>query len=183
MSLGWLQPVKLTNVLAVDQQGNLIFKVANVTTSKSLFALATSGKYGELNVHSPVAYVQLRPDGSNLEDALANYIQPTAPDSPDATPPAQPTALPRVKVNVHDGQAFVSTNVSTQVWQVDQLNAVAETTTDSAPLILDAQCRITPGVIGADGQTINETSGAMTLTSQVDRGADVLAFNLSLIHI
>ncbi len=177
VSLGWLQPVKLTNVLAVDQQGNLIFKVANVTTSKSLFALATSGKYGELNVHSPVAYVQLRPDGSNLEDALANYIQPAAPDSPDATPPAQPTALPRVKVNVHDGQAFVSTNVSTQVWQVDQLNAVAETTTDSAPLILDAQCRITPGVIGADGQTINETSGAMTLTSQVDRGADVLAFN------
>ena len=179
VSLGWLQPVSLTNVSAVDTQGNPLFQVANVTSSKSLFSLATSGDYGELDVHRPVAYVQLRPDGSNLEDAISNYIQPATPFASNAKPSAgdKPMALPKVKVNVHDGQAFVSTNVSSQTWQVDQLNAVAETLSESAPLVFDAECRVTPGVIDEAGQTVLENSGAMTLTSQIDQGADVLSFN------
>ncbi|MFK7766359.1 MAG: hypothetical protein AB8B55_04000 [Mariniblastus sp.] len=179
VSLGWFQTVRLTNVSAVDPQGNPLFKVANVTTSKTLFGLATSKDYGELNIQNPIAYIQLRPDGSNLEDAIANYIQPAASAQPNPNkPPApEPFSLPKVKINVLEGQAFVSTSVSPEIWQVDQLVAVAETSTEAAPLIFDAKCVVTPGTIDASGEAIHANAGAMTLTSQVDRGSEVLSFN------
>ena len=177
VSLGWLQPIKLTNVSAKDTNGNSLFNVESVTSTNSLYSFAMSNDYGQFEVVKPVAYIQLRPDGSNLEDALANYIaQPIDPNAvPDPDVPAS-SPLPKLNLNITEGQAIVSTTSSTQTWQIDGLNAITQISAEEAPLIVDAQCRITPVVLDANGQAALQTTGGMVLAARVDRGQKVISF-------
>jgi len=177
VSLGWLQPIKLTNVSAKDHDGNALFEVASVKSSKPLYSFITSSDYGRFDVVKPVAFVQLRPDGSNIEDALAKYIgQPANPsDIPEPNANAS-AALPKLEVNITDGQAIVSTTTSTQTWQIDGLNSIAQVSAEEAPLIVDAQCRITPIILDANGQAAMQTSGGMAIAARIDAGQKVMNF-------
>ena len=175
VSLGWFQTVKLTNVSAVDPQGSPLFEVSRVTTSRPLFRFLFSNDYGELNIQSPVAHIQLRPDGSNIEDAIASYLQPTHPH-PQANTAAEPAKpLPQMTINIVDGKADVSSTSEARTWQIDQLNAIAETSKEEAPLIVDAQCRVATSTLGADQQPTDEIGG-MALVSHFDAGSRVLNF-------
>ena len=177
VSFGWLQPIQLTNVAAKDLNGNALFQVESVTSNKPLYSFATSSDYGQFEIVKPVAFIQLRPDGSNLEDALANYI--AQPNNADGEPPTTlepPSALPKLNVNVTDGQAIISTTSSTQTWQIDGLNAIAQISADEAPLVLDGQCRVTPVVLDANGQAALQASGGMALAARIDSGQKILNF-------
>ena len=184
VSLGWIQPIKLTNLSAVDLNGNPIFEAASVTSTKPLYSFLTSSDYGQFDIQSPVAHVQLRPDGSNIEDAIAAYIQPADPNAapdPNATvKPAKP--LPHLTVNVADGKAIVTSSTESRFWQIDQLNVVAETTTDQAPLTVDAQCRVATATPVADQAPALEYGG-MSLVSQVDSGAKILSFGAADVRL
>ncbi len=68
VSLGWLQAVKLTNVSAVDLDGNELLKIEQVTTSQSLLSLLGMKDFGHIEIQKPLIFLHLRPDGSNLED-------------------------------------------------------------------------------------------------------------------
>lgn len=177
VSLGWFQPIKLTNVTAVDSQGAPLFEVATATTSKPLYHFLISNNYGEFNVQSPTAHLQLRPGGSNLEDAIAHYLQPTGPTPVDNNPvatPAQP--LPQMTINIVDGTAHVSSTSEARTWQIDQLNLVAETSTESAPLMIDAQCRIATSTTDPEQPPRTET-GEIAFVSHIDSGSEILNFN------
>ena len=76
VSLGWLQSIKLTNVSAVDLEGNELFKIEQVTTSQSLLSLLGMKDLGRIEIQKPLIFLHLRPDGSNLEDSLVDYLAP-----------------------------------------------------------------------------------------------------------
>ena len=188
VSLGWIQPIKLSNLRAVDPNGNPIFEAASVTSTKPLYSFLTSNDYGRFDIQSPIAHVQLRPDGSNIEAAIAAYIQPADPnftaqsnDTNDTTAqPAKP--LPRLTVNIVDGKAMVTSSTETRYWQIDQLNAVAETTSQQAPLIVDAQCRVATATPVAN-QTPQFDYGGLALVSHVDSGSKILNFNAAEVRL
>ncbi len=177
VSLGWIQPVKLSNLRAVDTNGNPIFEAASVTSTKPLYSFLTSSDYGQFHIQSPVAHVELRPDGSNIEDAIAAYMQPTDPNHiPDPNAPLEPVKpLPHMTVNIVDGKAIVTSTSEQRYWQIDQLNVVAETTAEQAPLIVDAQCRVAATTPAANQAPAIE-AGGLALISHVDAGANVLSF-------
>ena len=173
-SLGWLQKVCLTNVTATDSNGNTLLQAEAVKSSKPLYALIMSPNYGQIDVTGANCFLQLRPDGSNLEDALANFMGRSDTDS---TPGDNDAALPKLTVNVVEGQADISSTTSTQGWQVGGLNATIQVGTDKAPLLVNARCRVTPTKLDDSGQTIQLNSGELSFASQVDAGQSVLNFS------
>lgn len=184
VSLGWIQPIKLSNLRAVDPNGNPIFEATSVTSTQPLYSFLTSSDYGQFDIQSPVVHVELRPDGSNIEDAIAAYVQPPAPNSlPDPNAPSDPLkSLPRLRVNVVDGKATVTSSTESRFWQIDQLNVVAETTTDQAPLTVDAQCRVATSTPVAD-QAPELEYGGLTLVSQIDSGSKILSFSAADVQL
>ena len=75
ISTGWFSPTAVSGVTVLDESGQPLVTVDKVITTKSLYGFATAGNdYGSIEIESPKIYLQLRPDGSNLEDAIAEYL-------------------------------------------------------------------------------------------------------------
>ena len=176
-SMGWFQPIKLTNVAAVDAQGNDLLKIEQITSSKRLYSFLRSQDYGNFDVQKPIIYLQLRPAGSNFEDALATYLTAT-PKQPVTAPnhPSAETSLPKLAINVFDGRALITSTSDVRSWQVDNLTATAQTSSADAPLSVEAKCQITPLQPGPNGQVESLAPGSLALNSRLDPGATVLKF-------
>ena len=70
-SLGWFSPIALREVSVTDAAGDVLLRTSSITSEKTLFALVTNpSQAGLIRVEQPVLDVELRADGSNLEDAL-----------------------------------------------------------------------------------------------------------------
>jgi hypothetical protein len=178
-SVGWFQPITLKNVSAVDEAGQPLFSAAEVKTSKRLFSLINTNDYGHIELKQPVINLHLRPDGSNLEDALADYIP--AVNSTQSTQPQQnhtaPTELPKVSISIVDGAATITSSTTPEAWSVDQLNMATEVKSETAPVASAIQCRVTSFLPDAGGTQIPQSSGNLNLSAQVDAGRENLAFN------
>lgn len=178
LSLGWFQPIRISGISAVDADGNPLLQVDGINSSKPLYSLINASDYGQFNIERPVAYLTLRPNGSNLEDAIAAYLPTGVSAQPVAmADPAATTAIPKLAVNVVDGQAFIETTTTPETWQLSQLNAFAETMSTSAPLIINAQGSVTPVLIDVNGQPVGQPVGGLTLVAHVDTGSQMLNFN------
>ena len=76
VSLGWLSPVVVRDVVAHDLQGQPLLTIAQVQTGKSLWALLRdSRELGGIYLDQPRMQVILRPDGTNIEDALRPWLE------------------------------------------------------------------------------------------------------------
>ena len=176
-SFGWLQPLTFTNVSAVDEQGNELLQVERVSTSKSLLSFLNSKDLGVLNIENPTLYLHLRPDGSNLEDAVSKYLTPQMANPKPTPEPRNPIpTVPKITIRVNEGRALVTTSLDTQSWQIVGLNAVAMTGTETAPLTLEAECQITPTRVDPLGQLVLQNPGKLAISSQVDAGTANLSF-------
>lgn len=175
-SLGWLQPVSLVNISATDETGQEILLVQRVTTSKTLFEIIINffraGDYGTIEIQRPAIRLDLRPDGSNFEDALANYLnlstdQPTDPSS-------QIGSLPKIVIKMTDGQALITSFQDPLVWQVDDWHWIADTTTGNGPLEVQTKARMTPVALDSSGQPTAQPSGHIFFESVIDPGSNLL---------
>lgn len=177
-SVGWFQPITLKNVSAVDEAGQPLFSAAEVKTSKRLYSFINTNDYGHIELKQPVVHVHLRRDGSNLEDAFANYIPQ---HSAAATPPSpqhdSPTELPKVTLSIVDGAATITSSTTAEAWSVDQLNMAAEVKSEAAPVASAIQCRVTSFLPDAGGAQIPQSSGNLNLSAQVDAGQENLTLN------
>ena len=179
-SVGWFQPVTLKNVSAVDEAGQPLFSAAEVRTSKRLYSFINTSDLGHIELKQPVINVHLRPDGSNLEDAFANYIPKANANSNAPTQSTQnspPTELPKVSVSIVDGAATITSSTTPEAWSVDQLNMAAEVKSDAAPVASAIQCRVTSFLPDAGGARIPQSSGNLNLSAQVDAGQQNLTLN------
>ena len=177
-SVGWFQPITLKNVSAVDEAGQPLFSAAEIRTSKRLYSFINTNDFGHIELQQPVINVHLRPDGSNLEDAFANYIPNTT-----STAPAQPTSdtshteLPKVSVSIVDGAATITSSTTPEAWTVDQLNMATEVKSETAPVASAIQCRVTSFLPDAGGARIPQSTGNLNLSAQVDAGQQNLTLN------
>ena len=183
VSLGWFQRVSISGVEATDVEGKPLMQISSISSEKPLYAFLTSSNYGTLTISDPVVYLHLRPDGSNLEDALANYLQPANEPNPDrqrtADSGTNTAALPRVNINLVRGAAAITTSTSPDTWQVGDLNAVVATASEIAPLSATAQCQITSIPVDQAGQSQQPVTGTMAVKTTVDRGRSNLIFSVA----
>ncbi len=180
-AFGWIQPIELHNVTAVDDEGNLLFKTTEITSSKPLYSFLFSDDMGMFEVREPTVQLTLRPDGSNLEDALSQYLpiskQPTSPQPDEPSKLAQTPINTKLFLNIIDGQVIISTTYSNEEWQVDDLNVITQLNCDTAPLVIDAKCQVTPFELDDQGNPQMLAPGALAFSSQVDAGQEALTFD------
>ena len=179
-SVGWFQPITLKNVSAVDEAGQPLFSAAEIRTSKRLYSFISATDYGHIELNQPVINLHLRPDGSNIEDALANYLSPTSTPASSTNESSQqniPTELPKVSISIIDGAAMITSSTTTEAWSVDQLNMATEIQSDTAPVASAIQCRVTSFQPDAGGTQIPQSSGTLNLSAQVDAGQKQLSLN------
>ena len=72
-SAGWLSPVSLRDITVVDENSQPLVAIQKLETSGSLLRLASRpSDIGRIDVIGPHVHIQLRPDGSNLEDLVSS---------------------------------------------------------------------------------------------------------------
>jgi hypothetical protein len=177
-SFGWLQPTTLKQIEAVDEAGRPLATIEEVKTSGSLISFLTSSDYGTIEVNQPAVWLQLRPDGSNLEDACAAWLEPA--DHNDVADSQKSAAddnirLPKVELNINNGTVAVFSMDETQSWQVEQLNAKANTNHQLAAVVADTNCQVTVYNGPPGGQMVAQNSGVIQMNVQVDPGSPVLS--------
>ncbi|MDA7861627.1 hypothetical protein N9B31_08060 [Mariniblastus sp.] len=180
-AFGWIQPIELHGVTAIDEEGNLLFTTMEITSSKPLYSFLFSDDMGMFEVREPTVHLKLRPDGSNLEEALSQYL--TVSEKSKSTQPkdsseiAQTSLNSKLFLNIIDGQVIISTTYSNEAWQVDDLNIITQLNCETAPLVIDAKCQITPFELDSQGAPKMLSPGALAFSSQVDAGQKALTFD------
>ena len=174
-SAGWLQPVHLSGVRVVDDQQQLLFEAESIQTSKKLFELVRTSDYGQVSVEKPVARIQVRPNSSNFEDALANYLTPVE-NVGEQSAVVGNEPLPKIQLNIVEGNVILAGTDQSRVWQIDSLNGRVQVGGSIAPVVAEIAARVTPQTVDAQGQWVLQQSGALTMVSQIDAGASQLTF-------
>jgi hypothetical protein len=78
LSIGWFSSLNATDVKLLDQEGNLIAHLPSIVGDKGLAGMLTSGRrLGTIKLDQPKLQLVVRGDGSNLEDALAYFLEPS----------------------------------------------------------------------------------------------------------
>lgn len=193
-TLGWAQSVSLTGIKAVDVQGNELLTVDRVLTSESLIQLISSyfrtGNFGEITVHAPVARLSLRPDGSNLEDALAKYFTAASQQKSNHTltstaaanlpassiaSPAPSHPIPKFYLTINDGKAWITSSTDRLVWQLDGINVLLSSGLTS-PLVAESLCTVTELELDAEGKPQPIQTGQLQFKTEIDPGSPDLMF-------
>ncbi len=116
-SLGWFSPIQLAEVSATDMEGQPLASIAIVRSEKTLLSLATNQRdLGRIQLVKPHVHLQLRADGSNVEDALAGFF-----DSSESG-----GERPQVSITVEQGTVDINDAVAGKSWQVTPVDASFE---------------------------------------------------------
>lgn len=122
-SLGWLSPIRLRDVVLRDAQGRDVVVVPRVESERTLLGLLThSSDPGLFRVIEPQVNLQVRPDGSNLEDILASFPKKESSGG----------SRPDVALEVVDGTLVLEDAVTGVAWRAERL--LARVTVPGDPL-------------------------------------------------
>ncbi|MGM0488966.1 MAG: hypothetical protein ACQESR_19675, partial [Planctomycetota bacterium] len=76
VALGWFAPVVVRKVRVENVSGESVATVEAIRSEATLLSLLLGGgDFGTVFVEGPEVELRLRPDGSNLEDVLAGYLE------------------------------------------------------------------------------------------------------------
>ncbi len=172
---GWLQTVQLRGIEVTDADGQPLVSADSIDTSRTLLQLLTKSDLGIVNVFRPQAHLLLRGGGSNLEDALANYLNQPATD--------EPVTLPDLQINLEQGSVVMTTDRTATTWMLENVNGAVRMGADDAALLANIESELVEQSIDAQGQTVRLAPGSMTIRAQVDAGSqtlDLQSANVSL---
>lgn len=112
-SAGWLSPIELRDTSTYDAKGEEVLKVASIRTEKNLFSLLLDRRdVGTIRVEQPNLKLELRPDGSNIEDLVNPWLA------------AQKSTTPiGFAVEIIDGTIEGSQSDGPSKWRLDRVNA------------------------------------------------------------
>jgi hypothetical protein len=133
-SLGWFTPLSAGRISVRDSSGGELFALESLRLDRSLWSLVTHPRdLGTLEIARPRLRVEVRPDGSSLEDAigqLAARFGSHDQESPPQNKAASPTAI---AVRVTDGTILVVDRASKREWRAHavqlQFDSAAEAKT------------------------------------------------------
>jgi hypothetical protein len=75
-TLGWFSPVVLEDIAIFDRKDTTVVEAQSLTSSSTLLGLLlNSGKPGTFTITHPIIHLELRENGSNLEDVLRPILQ------------------------------------------------------------------------------------------------------------
>ncbi len=175
-TLGWLQPIELTNVQAVGSQGQPLLRVERIKTSGNLISFLTSSDYGQVDIERPAVWLHLREGGSNLEDACAAWLSENQANEPDAATNMEVT-LPKMQLNVIDGVVAMTVEGNQHTWQLENLNVHANTTDQTAAAVANLAAQVTQHLPAADNGRTLQGQGSLNVAVQVDPGSRQLTSN------
>ncbi len=134
-SLGWFAPVRLQGIEVRDPGGEVVLTAVEVSGDKPLLKmLMDRSDLGEFRVEQPVINVVVRPDGTNVEDLIAKYMEPE--EEPDGGGIG-------VDLNVIAGSVSLTDAVSKQTWQLNDLELALSVQSDvSQPVTLETSATI-----------------------------------------
>ncbi len=157
VSLGWMSPVEVRDVAVQDAQGQPLAQIESVRTEKTLFSLAMdTHNLGTLILEKPRLQLLLKPDGSNLEDAIRPLLSKEG----------QPADI-GCAVEVRDGAVEILDQTTGSRWLAEGATAAVQLPRDRAqPLTIGAQFGI---------HAINEPPAPCKVDLQVQRGASEAA--------
>lgn len=130
-SLGWFSPVVLYGVEIRDEQNQPVAEIERLSGDKALLALMfDSGQLGRFKLDKPQLNLVLRDDGSNLEDLLAKYLDPSAPSAAtDAT------------LEIVDGTVTIEDARTRRTWQLEKVQMTLAVPDDqSKPVAVSLAC-------------------------------------------
>ena len=177
-SAGWLQPVELSGIRIIDDEQQTVLTADKIQSNKTMFAMATGNDYGVVRIDQPIVFVQMSPSSSNVEDAFVNYLRPTTPtDTPIDTTATSTDSMPKVELNIVDGQVQLAGMDPRRSWKLDSINGRVQTGSADAPLMVELAARVTPQALDNQGQPTPLPPGALTLIGQIDAGASQLTMD------
>lgn len=180
-AFGWIQPIELRGVTAIDEEGNLLFTTSEITSSKPLYSFLFSADLGMVEIREPTVHLKLKPNSSNLEEALSHYLtiskKPRLNQSKDSNEIGHTWINSKIFLSIIDGQVIVSSNYTNEKWQVDDLNIITQLNCETAPLVIDANCLVTPFERDSQGTPKMLSPGAIAISSQIDAGQKSLTFD------
>ena len=124
-SLSWISGPSLSSVQVNDSAGSPLLTAESIAVSRAPISLATnSHELGVIQIIRPIIRLKVRPDGSNLEDALQKLL---ADLSTTANPAVEPNSAARTRlalaIQIVEGTIFAEDVASGRVWQIGGVNA------------------------------------------------------------
>jgi translocation and assembly module TamB len=119
-SLGWFSGPSLNGVEVKDDAGKLLLSAESVGIDRSpLNLLLNQSNLGTIEIIRPQLHLAIRPDGSNLEDALTSLLSELAgsqPGEPDAKKPSTRTAY---AIHLVDGTIHAEDLATSSKWRIE----------------------------------------------------------------
>lgn len=131
-SAGWLSPIELTDTSAFDAQGQEILTISSIRTGKNLFSLLLDHReIGTVRVEQPKLKLELRPDGSNVEDLVNPWLA------------AQKSSTPvGFGIEIVDGSVEGANADGSSKWRLDRINTEIKIPVDRKSTTVRAKTEI-----------------------------------------
>jgi hypothetical protein len=121
-TFGWLSSIVYHDVQIRDAKGNVLATIATIRTDKTLSQLALhAGDLGTIRIEQLQAALELRPDGSNLEDVVQPWW------SRGTT-----GAKPNLDLELTDGRIDMHDVAADKHWHIDSISTTVRITSTSA---------------------------------------------------
>ncbi|TWT85676.1 hypothetical protein Pla123a_04830 [Posidoniimonas polymericola] len=121
---GWLSPMSAQGIELRDARGELVFEAQEVRLSHGLVGLISAAEPIKVLLVRPTAYLNVRPDGSNVQDLVA-AIERAKPPSDDLEPLGGPPEIAGRElgaVAVEQGTLYVAEAASGGRWTHQAIN-------------------------------------------------------------
>ncbi len=151
LSTGWFSPIRIRGLELQDDNGQVVLSIPQITTSKRLIDFLRSDQLGQIELANPTLQLELTPEGSNLESALAEYLQADT-DS---------TAPPQLQISITGGTLLMSGTTDRAAQKFESIEAVLKMGNDQDRL----HCQVT-----LQTPTTNSSNGTLTVDCAVDPG-------------
>ena len=166
LSCGWISNTELRNIVATDLQGQELFRIKTIRLRKSLTSLINATDLGTIEVIEPIVDLKLRPDGSNLEDAISEMF---------ATSDRSQRSLV-MRFSVSNGRVLVTDESTESPYTFENVTCILDVLQpDEAPLRIEFSATVAHPDRNQDGQ--------INARIAVDGGKDDVEFQNGLIEL
>jgi hypothetical protein len=122
-SLSWISGPSLSGVSVVDSAGAPLIAAEQISLDRAPFGLLLNARdLGAMTIARPTVYVKVRPDGSNLEDAVDAIVKSVSPAESPPPPEGSASAPATIAINIVEGTILIDDIATGRQWRVEGVN-------------------------------------------------------------
>ncbi|HMO15264.1 MAG TPA: hypothetical protein PKD64_14625 [Pirellulaceae bacterium] len=115
LNVAWWSYVSASGISVKDPDGQPVVNVESLSLEQTLFNLILNRKPGKIVLDGIDFEIALRPDGSNIEDLIKNYIETPKDEQSDSTPAS-------LEITWTAATGRITAQGSPQTWQLSDSN-------------------------------------------------------------